>query len=111
MSDYINSAHSSYYDPKMNRVPEVYQPGSTLRFKIDEDTLTATIVHVFLPFTYSQVVVVRTSYAYTVGHVYLPEGSLLVAKIYDIRFLNERIPIFHRCTGEQLYMPHPWSYE
>ena len=34
-----------------NHIPIEYQPGSALRFQIDEGIVTATIVHVFTPFT------------------------------------------------------------
>jgi hypothetical protein len=89
-----------------NPIPSEYQP--SLRFKMDEDTVTATIVHVFTPFTYSQVVVVRTN---SIGRIHLQKDFLLVAKIYDVGFMKERHGIFNKCFGKQVEIPHPWSYE
>ena len=94
-----------------NQIPSEYQPGSALRFKIDDDTVTATIVHVFTPFTYSQVVVVRTNHAHTFGQIHLPKDFLLVAKIYDVRFIKERDGIFNERFQDQVEIPHPWSYK
>ena len=59
-----------------NHIPIEYQPGSALRFQIERDILTATIVYVFTPFTYSQVVVVRTNHAHTIGQTHLPTDFL-----------------------------------
>jgi hypothetical protein len=94
-----------------NHIPIEYQPGSALRFQIDEDIVTATIVHVFTPFTYSQVVVIRTNHAHTIGQIHLPNDFLLVAKIYDVRFMKERDGIFNKRFGKQIEISHPWSYE
>ena len=94
-----------------NHIPVEYQPGSTLRFRINEDIITATIVHVFTPFTYSQVVVVRMNHAHTLGQIRLPENFLLVAKIYDVRFIKERDGIYSKLFRKQVEKPHPWSYE
>jgi serine/threonine protein kinase len=94
-----------------DHIPIEYQPGSTLRFKIDQDIVTATIVYVFTPFTYSQVAVVRTNHAHTIGQIHLPEDFLLVAKIHDVRFIKERNGIFNKRFETQVEIPHPWSYE
>jgi serine/threonine protein kinase len=94
-----------------DHIPIEYQPGSALRFQIDQDFVTATIVHVFTPFTYSQVVVVRTDHAYTIGPIHLPKDFLLIAKIHDVRFIKERDGIFNKRFAEQVEIPHPWSYE
>ena len=94
-----------------NHIPVEYQPGSALRFRIDEDIITATIVHVYTPFTYSQVVVVRLDHAHTFGQIRLPENFLLVAKIYDVRFIKERDGIYSKLFRKQVEKPHPWSYE
>jgi serine/threonine protein kinase len=93
-------------------IPREYQPGSSLRFQFDEGVVTVTVVHVFTPFTYSQVVVARTNHAHTFGQIHLPKGFLLIAKIYDVRFImKERDGIFSECSGRQIEIPHPWSYE
>jgi hypothetical protein len=42
-----------------------------------------------MPFTYNQVVVVRTNRAHPVGRIHLPKGFLLIATIYDVRFTKE----------------------
>ena len=94
-----------------DHIPVEYQPGSALRFRINEDIITATIVRVFTPFTYSQVVVVRLNHAHTFGQIRLPENFLLVAKIYDVRFIKERDGIFNKRFRKQVEIPHPWSYE
>ena len=94
-----------------NHIPVEYQPGSTLRIQIDQDIVTVTIVHAFIPFTYSQVVIVRTNRAHTFGQTRLPENFLLVAKIYDVRFIKERDGIFNQRFRKQVEIPHPWSYE
>src|SRR6266566_3382232 len=94
-----------------DHIPIEYQPGSVLRFQIDQDIVTATIVHVFTPFTYSQVAVVRTNHAHTIGQIHLPKDFLLVAKIHDVRFLKERDGIFNKRFEKQVEIPHPWSYE
>src|SRR5882724_9759885 len=94
-----------------NHIPSEYQSGSALRFQIDADIVTATSVHVFTCFTYSQVVVVRINHAHTIGKIHWPKDFLLVAKIDNVRFMKECNGIFNKCFWKQFDIPHPWSYE
>jgi hypothetical protein len=41
----------------------------------------------------------------------LLKDFLLVAKIYDVRFMKERDGIFNKRFGKQIEIPHPWSYQ
>jgi hypothetical protein len=48
------------------------------------------------------VAVVRTDHAHTIGQTHLPKDFVLVAKIYDVRFMKERNGIFSKGAHEQI---------
>jgi hypothetical protein len=93
-------------------VPSEYRPGSTLRCQIDKAIVTASVVHVFTPFTYSQVLLVQTHDAHTFGQNHLPKNSQIIAKIHDVRYINgEREGIYNERLKVEVEKPHPWSYD
>lgn len=83
----------------MASIPNYYQPNSDLFVQTDQEDLSVEVVRVFTPFTFSQVLVVRTDRA--TESMCLPAGFLLILKVYDPRFnLKAR-----------LSLGHPWTYD
>lgn len=81
----------------MDTVPQYYHPDRRLRIDCAGGYVAVSVVQVFLPFTTSQVLLVRLEDNY--AHIPALIGSLLIAKVYDTRFLHHRT-VFGK----------PWSY-
>ncbi|KAI0052014.1 hypothetical protein FA95DRAFT_1533557 [Auriscalpium vulgare] len=91
--------------------PDEYKPGATIAVDIDDEDVTVTVVRACMPFTVSQVLIVRTSEPTPTSidptpTSILPPNKLVALKIYDPRFTGRR--------GEKkdgLPVCYPWSAE
>lgn len=100
-------------------VPHHYRPDSQLRIQLEcadahgagagvgagggATTVTVSVVQAFVPFTTSQVLLVRLEEKEQVGSggpQLPPLGELLIAKVYDPRYVHHRV-VFGK----------PWTYE
>jgi hypothetical protein len=87
----------------MTSTPDYYQPKSHLSVRTDHGDLLLEVIHVFVPFTFSQVLLVRTDHG--APSLNLPAAFLLILKVYDPRFtLKER-------TKSPLHPELPWTFE
>lgn len=88
----------------MTSTPSYYQPNSHLSVRTDQGDLSPLeVIGVFTPFTFSQVLLVRTLHG--VPYLNFPSSFLLILKVYDPRYnLKE-------CRRTAFHPNLPWSYQ